>query len=115
DAAGRGGSTETDDAYRALENFFYRGEMNADFVAGQTEPQDVPHTAEGGGSSEPTGARGTERSERRVSPASDAFGGGRSLPSVVEEILAIDAEAQPVEDDGGGERVRRYPEWDYRL
>ena len=115
DAAGRGGSTETDDAYRALENFFYRGEMNADFVAGQTEQQDVPQPSEGGGSSEPTGARGTERSERRVSPASDAFGGSRSLPSVVEEILAIDAEAQPVEGDGAGERVRRYPEWDYRL
>jgi len=115
DAAGQGGSAETDEAYRALENFFYRGEMNADFVAGQTEPQDGPQTAEGGGSTERTGARGTKRSERQMSLASDAFGGSRSLPSVVEEILAIDAETQPVEGDGAGDRVRRYPEWDYRL
>jgi nitric oxide reductase activation protein len=34
---------------------------------------------------------------------------------VVEELLAVDIEAAPFDADAGGERVRRYPEWDYRL
>jgi nitric oxide reductase activation protein len=37
------------------------------------------------------------------------------LPSVVEEVLAIEIEARPLKADGDTERTYRYPEWDYRL
>ncbi len=111
-----GASEVGTDAYRAIENLFYRGEMNPDLVAGQTEPQEGSQMAAqaGGASLERTGPRTGARSEQQ-SPAGDALGGGRSLPSLVEELLALEAEATPREVDAAGERVRRYPEWDYRL
>lgn len=61
-----------------------------------------------------TGVATGDRSERQ-SAAGDALGGGRSLPAVVEEFLAIDVEARPMDANAAGELARRYPEWDYRL
>ena len=110
-----GASEERADAYRPVENLFYRGEMNADLVAGQTEQQEHARiTGPGAGSAEQTGA-GTGARREQPSQDGDALGGGRSLPSVVEELLALDVDAWPLEADGGDEQVRRYPEWDYRL
>jgi Mg-chelatase subunit ChlD len=101
-------------AYRSIENLFYRGEMNADQVPGQTE-QDLSQTAGNlGGSAQSTGAGTGTRSER-PSPAGDALGGGRSLPPVVDELLALDVEVAPLEADRTDDRVRRYPEWDYKI
>ena len=110
-----GASEEGADAYRPVENLFYRGEMNADLVAGQTEQQEHARiTGQAAGSAEQTGA-GTGARREQPSQDGDALGGGRSLPSVVEELLALDVDASPLEADGGDEQVRRYPEWDYRL
>ena len=110
-----GASEEGADAYRPVENLFYRGEMNADLVAGQTEQQEhVRMAGQAAGSAEQTGA-GTGARREQPSQDGDALGGGRSLPSVVEELLALDVDASPLEADGVDERVRRYPEWDYRL
>ena len=110
-----GASEEGADAYRPVENLFYRGEMNADLVAGQTEQQEHARIAgQAAGSAEQTGA-GTGAQREQPSQDGDALGGGRSLPSVVEELLALEVEASLLEADGGDERVYRYPEWDYRL
>jgi nitric oxide reductase NorD protein len=108
-------SREGSDAYRAVTNLFYRGEMNADLVPGQIEEQPAPRTAgQAGEASARTGVATGDRSERQ-SAAGDALGGGRSLPAVVEEFLAIDVEARPMDANAAGELARRYPEWDYRL
>ena len=110
-----GASEEGADAYRPVENLFYRGEMNADLVAGQTEQQGHARIAgQAAGSAEQAGA-GTGARREQPSQDGDALGGGRSLPSVVEELLALEVDASPLEADGVDERVRRYPEWDYRL
>lgn len=113
--AGSLASGEGSDAYRPVTNLFYRGEMNADLVPGQTEEQPAPRTAgQAGEASARTGVANGDRSERQ-SAAGDALGGGRSLPAVVEEFLAIDVEARPMDANAAGELARRYPEWDYRL
>jgi nitric oxide reductase activation protein len=97
-----------------VENFFYRGEMNADFVAGQTERQEAQEMAgQAGGGTDPAGARSGASSEQ--TSAGDAFAGGRALAPVVEELLALEVEAASLDADPDGERVCRYPEWDYRL
>ena len=109
------GGPEGTDAYRAIENLFYRGEMDADLVAGQTESHEsLQMTGSGGGSSERTGHRAGVRYEQQSS-AGDVLGGGRSLPSIVEELLALEVHASTLEADAAGQRVLRYPEWDYRL
>jgi nitric oxide reductase NorD protein len=109
-----GASEEGTDAYRPVENLFYRGEMNADLVAGQTEQQElVQMPGQIGGSGDRTGAEKGTRSGQH-SQTEDAFAGGRSLPSVVEELLALEVDAMPLESDAA-ERTHRYPEWDYRL
>jgi nitric oxide reductase activation protein len=89
--------------------------MNADFVAGQTEPQErLQMTGQIGDASERTGIRTGAAGEQRSSTG-DALGGGRLLPAVVEDVLALEVDAAPLEADREAERVRRYPEWDYRL
>lgn len=109
-----GASEEGTDAYRPVQNLFYRGEMNADLVAGQTEQQElVQMPGQIGGSGDRTGAEKGTRSGQH-SQTEDAFAGGRSLPSVVEELLALEVDAMPLESDAA-ERTHRYPEWDYRL
>jgi nitric oxide reductase NorD protein len=114
-APGPRASEEGAGEYRAVENFFFRGEMNADRIAGQTEEHEALQTAGGGGSfAERSGAPTGDRRERQ-SPGGQAVGGGRSLPSVVEEVLAIDVDARPIGADDANERIYRYPEWDYRL
>lgn len=67
----------------------------------------------GGGSKERTdAARGASRGEQE-SASGDVLGGGRALPSVVEELLALDVEQQAAPESAAqGERTVRYPEWD---
>jgi nitric oxide reductase NorD protein len=110
-----GASAEGSDAYRDVVNLFYRGEMNADLAAEHTGQQEAAKTAgQGGGSVERRGVATGEPREHHSS-AGDALAGGRSLPSVVEELLAIDVDASLMEGDGANERSPRYPEWDHRL
>lgn len=116
DAAGAapGGSEETTAVYRGAENAFYRGEMNADLVAGETERMPAP-TAPGSGSPQRAAAQREKGSRESAPPADEVFASGRSMPSLIDDVLAVDVDAEPIRSDIGGERVLRYPEWDYRL
>jgi Mg-chelatase subunit ChlD len=108
-----GRSDELTEAYRPVENVFYRGEMNAEMVTGQTERQEVSEIGGAVAVSAETGARSGASSEQHVS--GDALGGGRSLPSVVEEVLALHVDTPLLESDPPGEHIHCYPEWDYRV
>ncbi|HWC50048.1 MAG TPA: VWA domain-containing protein [Nitrospira sp.] len=111
--AGPPASERGGEKYRTVENLFFRGEMDADFMAGETEEQAaLQPMAEGGSFAERRGAATGARAEQP--PGGDAVSGGRSLPSVVEEVLAIDADARPMEAGAANEWIYRYPEWDYR-
>ena len=112
---------QTDD-YRPVSNWVYRGEMNPEFIQrdgvdGETAQSELDQMASsGGGSMEARGLRqGGRRREQEMS-SQDVLGGGRALPSVVEELLALDVEQAPVPDPTGqGERAVLYHEWDYRI
>ncbi len=116
--AGPSASEETGGAYRPVTNWAYRGAMNPEFITRGEEqaagdPSDVERQAsQGGGTKEGSGARPDARRRERETTG-DVLGGGRSLPSVVDELLALEVE-QPslreLQDDGI--RVVRYPEWD---
>jgi hypothetical protein len=89
--------------------------MNADFVTGQSEGQPSPQVAEqGSGATERTAVQTGDARELH-DPDGEALGGGRSLPAVVEELLALEVDAMSPDADRDRERVRRYPEWDYRI
>jgi len=113
--AGPGASDVGSETYRDVVNLFFRGEMHADLVADHAGQQEATKTAEQGGVSTERRGAATGVPREYHSPAGDALGGGRSLPSVVEELLAIDVDARPMEGDGAGDRAQRYPEWDHRL
>ncbi|HSA61689.1 MAG TPA: VWA domain-containing protein [Nitrospiraceae bacterium] len=118
-------SEQTGDEYRPVTNWVYRGAMNPEFIAREPEQAeqadgqqlDLDRTAsQGGGSKEHSGAgRGTRRGEQE-STSGDVLGSGRSLPSAVEELLALEVEQQPVpEVTFHDERTVRYPEWDHTI
>ncbi|HEY7130512.1 MAG TPA: VWA domain-containing protein [Nitrospira sp.] len=110
-----GASEEGSETYRGVDNLFYRGEMNAAFIAGQSEQlENLQVAGQAGGSTELSGAR-TGAGGEQHSPDGDALGGGRSLPAVVEEMLALEVDAPAPETNPEDEQVRRYHEWDYRL
>jgi hypothetical protein len=113
DLGGRRRTSSDSESYRGVENLMYRGDMNADLVAGRTEEQPAAPAAPG--AAEQRGARPEYGRVQQSTPAGDALAGGRSLPAVVEELLAVDVEARSFEADAGGERTCRYPEWDFRL
>jgi nitric oxide reductase activation protein len=109
----QGSSGQNTDLYRPVENFFYRGDMNPDLVM---QPEQQPgETAAGGGPAKGRTFGSQERRERSPAPAGETVAGGRSSPSMVEEVLALELDGQPIAPGGADEEVRRYPEWDYRL
>ena len=116
--AGPSASEETGGAYRPVTNWAYRGAMNPEFItrdddqtAGQ--PSGVERMAsQGGGMKEGSGAEGDPRRQEQEQTG-DIMGGGRSLPSVVDELLRLQVEQPSVADrQVGSLRVMRYPEWD---
>lgn len=114
---GPSASEETGAAYRPVTNWVYRGAMNPEFITRdekQTagEPSDVEGLAsQGGGTKEGSGAHPDARRRERETTG-DVLGGGRSLPSVVDELLALEVEQPSRELQDDGIRVVRYPEWD---
>ncbi len=95
-------SEQTGDDYRPVTNWAYRGQMNPEFIKRDHEQLDEQQpelermASQGGGSKERSGAgRGSRRGEQESS-SGDVLGGGRSLPSAVEELLALDVEQQPL-------------------
>jgi nitric oxide reductase NorD protein len=113
------GSEEGVGAYRAVTNWHYRGEMKPDFIGGAAEQP-------GEGASEPERMAGRNADSQddtrtatggvseRDSPPGE-LGGGRSLPSIVEELLSLDVDSPPIAQSAEGERTIRYPEWDHTL
>lgn len=111
-------SEETGESYRPVTNWVYRGAMNPEFITrGEDQAAerqtDVERLAsQGGGMKEGSGSsQGARRREQES--MGDVLGGGRSLPSVVDELLALEVDQQPLPEfqaDGG--RAVHYPEWD---
>lgn len=118
-------SEQTGDAYRPVTNWVYRGAMNPEFIKrdrDQAERADEQRAeldrmaSQGGGSKERSDVgQGTRRGEQE-STSGEVLGGGRSLPSVVDELLTLEVEQQPLlESTRQGERTIRYPEWDHTI
>lgn len=115
------GSEQSGEAYRPMTNWVYRGELNPEFIArdreqaessgeGQSEAERV--ASGGGGSKESTGGQSSGAGDQH-SAMSDVLGGGRSLPSVVDELLALPVEQRALpESVADGVKRIRYPEWD---
>lgn len=110
------------ETYRSVINWVYRGAMNPEFItrdqnqADDQQPAVEGTVSQGGGSKERSGAgRGSQRGGQDATMG-DVMGGGRSLPSVVDELLALDVDQQPAGDlTESGARAVRYPEWDYAI
>jgi nitric oxide reductase activation protein len=96
--------------------------MNPEFIkrdqqqAEGQQPRLERVASQGGGSKEQSGTeQGNRRGEQEFT-SGDVLAGGRSMPSVVEELLALDVVQQALHDSTGREeRVVRYPEWDHTI
>lgn len=110
------------DEYRPVTNWVYRGELNPEFIARDAEHEvqgksDLEQTAsQGAGSKERSGAGQGHQRGQEESMSGDVLGGGRSLPSVVEELLSLEVESLPAPEYlNSGQRAIRYPEWDHTI
>lgn len=119
---GPAASETQSEVYRPVTNWVYRGEMNPELITRDDEQTDAQRAgldrvaSQGGGSKEHSGAGEGSRRGEQESTSGDVLGGGRSLPTTVEELLALDVEPQPVQEfTGQGERAVRYPEWDHTI
>ena len=111
--AGQAKPEQPGDQYRAVTDVAYRGEMNPEFITWSQEQLDQQHKP-------PTESdRSLEEKVRNGDPESgsqDMLREGRSLPSVVEECLTLEVDAQQMQETmAHGERAILYPEWDYRI
>lgn len=115
---GPASSEQSGDLYRPVTNWAYRGEMNPEFVTrGDDETveshDDHGRSAHPGAPSMARPSEGGQAQQDDRQSAEDALGGGRSLPSVAEELLALDVDARPAaEARTDGTRAVYYPEWD---
>jgi hypothetical protein len=113
------------DMYRPLTNHAYRGAMNPEFITWDRKPADQADEEQAEGDRNGDAIRdasdrlGAGQGAGRRDQASEDDGvlaGGRSLPSVVDEVLSLDVEQPPmlrsVAHDGRGVR---YPEWDHAI
>jgi hypothetical protein len=111
--SGQSASESMSDMYRPVTNWDYRGAMNPELITteqGLTE-QDGKRAA----NQDPLAGQSTGRG-RQKSEDGGSFAGGRSVPSVVEELLAIEVEPPPMlELPVHDERTVRYPEWDHTI
>ena len=90
------GSQPTGEEYRPVTNWVYRGAMNPEFIKRDQIQADGHHlelarmASQSGGSEGRSGpAQGPRRGEQE-STLGDVLSGGRSLPSVVEQLLTLD-------------------------
>lgn len=119
---GPASSEQSGDEYRPVTNWVYRGELNPEFIARDAEQDDSEQTgleqtvSQGGGSKEQLGPVQGLRRGQEESMSDEVLGGGRSLPSVVEEFLSVEVEPVPELDPSTpGQHSVRYPEWDYAI
>ncbi|MBY0248076.1 MAG: VWA domain-containing protein [Nitrospiraceae bacterium] len=115
-------SESMNDSYRPVTNWVYRGAMSPEFITRdreQVERTDEIETERDrmaglqGGTNERTGSGQGTRGEQESMGREVA--GGQSL-SLVEELLALEVEPQPMPESTAHEaRTVRYPEWDHTI
>lgn len=101
------------DQYRPVTDVAYRGTMNPEFITwSQPQPEqrrDPPALSESSSTGNPR--RGQQESDSR-----EMLSEGRSLPSIVEECLILEAGMNPIQAiPTPEERAVLYPEWDHRI
>jgi len=118
------GSEQSGDDYRPVTNWVYRGEMNPEFITRDPEQArdeaaqqaEVEQIASGGGGSKEQGGGAPGSGGQTHDIMGDVLGGGRALPSVVEEMLTLPVEERLADEPAGdGARQIRYPEWDVAI
>ncbi|HEY6084014.1 MAG TPA: hypothetical protein VIU63_01380, partial [Nitrospira sp.] len=110
------------DEYRPVANWLYRGTMNPALIKSSQDQDDErtihPDNKIGGsGASKEKSERRQDRREgkRESTAQGDAVAAGRSLPSVVEDLLNL--EVQQLSPDGlsEGQYTAHYDEWDHTI
>ena len=104
---------QPNDQYRAVTDLVYRGTMNPEFITWSQEQFDQPHEppAQSDGR-----MREHVRNSEQDSGSREMLSEGRSLPSVVEECLALDVETESIPEVTDHEgRATLYSEWDHRI
>jgi nitric oxide reductase NorD protein len=101
------------DQYRMVIDLAYRGSMNPEFITWSREQlkqrQDPPPPSEISSTRNP-------RFGLQESGSREMLSEGRSLPSIVEASLSLDAGGQPMRDTTTQEaQAVLYPEWDHRI
>lgn len=99
------------DQYRAATDVAYRGSMNPEFITWSQEQFDRQHDSPAQSDGR---TRETVRSGEQDPGSRDTLSEGRSLPSIVEECLTLEAETRPEVSTHGGQATL-YAEWDYRI
>jgi hypothetical protein len=129
---GPSASEQTDEDYRPVTNWVYRGAMNPEFIRqqdkdgrasdDQKQSADIERMASAAGGAQESSAQGQRnRDGTRSATGNEQLAGGRQLPSHVEELLALKVEQPALVDQAGpGAWAVCYPEWDqgiddYRL
>ncbi|WHZ27591.1 MAG: Nitric oxide reductase activation protein NorD [Nitrospira sp.] len=103
-----------DDQYRAVTDLPHRGSMNPEFITWSQEQFDRQHgsPAQSDGRTKENVRSGEQNPGSRDSMLSE----GRSLPSIVEECLAVEMETQSIREISAHDgRATLYGEWDYRI
>jgi nitric oxide reductase NorD protein len=116
-------SESMNDNYRPVTNWVYRGAMSPEFITRDREQVERTNEIETerdrmaglqGGTNERTGSGQGTRGEQD-SMGREVLAGGQSL-SLVEELLALEVEPQPMPESIAHEaRTVRYPEWDHTI
>ncbi|HEX5645450.1 MAG TPA: VWA domain-containing protein, partial [Nitrospira sp.] len=111
--AGQSASESMSDMYRPVTNWEYRGTMNPEFITTQQGPAESVGKQAAHGDRLPGQRSGPDG--RKPDDGGHLAGGGL-LPSVVDELLAIEVEPPPMpESIVHDERTVRYPEWDHTI
>lgn len=111
--AGQSASESMSDMYRPVTNWEYRGTMNPEFITTQQGPAESVGKQAAHGDRLPGQRSG--RDGRKPEDGGHLAGGGL-LPSVVDEVLAIEVEPPSMpESRVHDERTVRYPEWDHTI
>ncbi len=111
--------TAVSEEYQPLTNWDYRGTMDPNLVKDRSESSPAITTdpgLEAGPSASPAGGKSEGEISRLHEASNDELTPGRQIPSLVDEVLALDGE-RPVQqsDPSGRLSVTRYPEWDWMI
>jgi len=111
--AGPSSAESMNEMYRPVTNWEYRGAMHPEFI---TSEQGLTESDKTQASDQDRLPGKTTGPDGRKPEDGDHLAGGRSLPSVVDELLAIEVEPPPIpESMVHEERTIRYPEWDHMI